>query len=64
MTYVTERCVLRLEPEGLTVVEVAPGIDVERDVLGQAQIPLRVGPDLRQMDGRLFVDAPMGLRMP
>jgi acyl CoA:acetate/3-ketoacid CoA transferase len=63
VTYVTERCVLRLEPEGLTVVEVAPGIDLERDVLGQAEIPLRVSPDLRAMDGRLFMDEPMGLRL-
>jgi acyl CoA:acetate/3-ketoacid CoA transferase len=63
VTYVTERCVLRLEPQGLTVVEVAPGVDLERDVLGQADIPLRVSPDLRRMDGRLFVAAPMGLRL-
>jgi propionate CoA-transferase len=63
VTYVTERCVLRLEPEGLTVVEVAPGIDLERDVLGQAEIPLRVSPDVRPMDSRLFVDEPMGLRL-
>jgi acyl CoA:acetate/3-ketoacid CoA transferase len=63
VTYVTERCVLRLEPEGLTVVEVAPGIDLERDVLGQAEIPLRVSRDVRPMDSRLFVDQPMGLRL-
>ncbi len=63
VTYVTERCVLRLEPEGLTVVEVAPGIDLERDVLAQAEIPLRVSPELQPMDRRLFVDAPMGLQL-
>jgi acyl CoA:acetate/3-ketoacid CoA transferase len=63
VTYVTERCVLRLEPEGLTVVEVAPGIDLERDVLGQAEIRLRVSPDVRPMDSRLFVDEPIGLRL-
>jgi propionate CoA-transferase len=63
VTYVTERCVLRLEPEGLTVVEVAPGVDLGRDVLGQAGIPLRVSPDVRIMDRRLFIDEPMGLQL-
>jgi len=63
VTYVTERCVLRLEPEGLTVTEIAPGVDLERDVRGQADIPLRVSPDLTLMDRRLFVDEPMGLEL-
>jgi acyl CoA:acetate/3-ketoacid CoA transferase len=62
--YVTERCVIRLLPEGLTVVEIAPGIDVEKDVLAQAAIPLKVSPDLEVMDARLFTDAPMRLRLP
>jgi len=59
--FVTERCVIRLEPEGLTVTEIAPGIDLERDVLGQSDTPLRVHPDLRLMDARLFRPEPMGL---
>ena len=52
--YVTERCVIKLEPEGLTVSEVAPGVDLEMQVLAQADFPLRVSPDLREMDARLF----------
>jgi propionate CoA-transferase len=63
VTYVTERCVLRLEPDGLVVTEVAPGIDVRRDVLDRAEIPLRVSPDLREMDARLFSPEPMGLAL-
>jgi propionate CoA-transferase len=59
--YVTERAVIRLEPEGLTVVEIAPGIDLVRDVLGQAAIPLLVSPDLKEMDARLFRPEPVGL---
>lgn len=59
--YVTERCVVELRPEGLTVIEVAPGVDVERDVLRQAACPLRVAADLRTMDARLFDPAPMRL---
>src|SRR5262249_2336610 len=44
--YITERCVLRLETHGLTVVEIAPGVDLERDVLGQSNISLHVSPAL------------------
>ncbi|MDH5287168.1 MAG: acyl CoA:acetate/3-ketoacid CoA transferase [Betaproteobacteria bacterium] len=62
--YVTERCVIELRPEGLTVTEVAPGIDVERDVVRQAACPLRVASDLKAMDPRLFDPAPMRLELP
>jgi len=61
VTYVTERCVLRLEADGLTVTEVAAGIDLQRDILDRAAIPLRVSPNLRPMDPRLFHPEPMGL---
>lgn len=63
VTYVTERCVLRLLPEGLVVTEIAPGIDLRRDVLDQAATPLRVAADLKQMDAALFRDAPVGLEL-
>ncbi len=59
--YVTERAVIRLEAEGLTVIEIAPGIDLERDVLAQADIPLRVSPNLKEMDRCLFLPEPFGL---
>ena len=61
VTYITERCVLSLEADGLTVTEIAPGIDLERNVLGQTDIPLRVSPNLRVMEPRLFHPGPMGL---
>jgi acyl CoA:acetate/3-ketoacid CoA transferase len=61
VTFVTERCVLKLLPQGLTVTEVAPGVDLARDVLAQAAIPLAVAPDLAPMDARLFSAEPMGL---
>jgi acyl CoA:acetate/3-ketoacid CoA transferase len=63
VSYITERCVIRLEAEGLTVVEIAPGVDLERDVLAQAGFPLRVSPDLHQMDARLFNPEPVGLAL-
>ena len=58
--YVTERCVFRRGPEGLELIEVAPGVDVERDVLAHmAFAPIVRHPDL--MDLRIFRDGPMGL---
>jgi acyl CoA:acetate/3-ketoacid CoA transferase len=63
VTYVTERCVIRLLERGLTVTEIAPGVDLERDVLGGAAIELKVAPDLKAMDARLFRPEPMGLEL-
>jgi propionate CoA-transferase len=61
--YITERCVLRLEPEGLTVIEIAPGIDLNRDVLAQSEIPLRVSQSLKTMEERLFRPESFGLKL-
>jgi propionate CoA-transferase len=61
--YITERCVLSLEPEGLTVIEIAPGVDLRRDVLAQADIPLRVSENLKEMDKRIFQPDPFGLEL-
>jgi propionate CoA-transferase len=61
--YITERCVLRLEPEGLTIIEIAPGIDLNRDVLAQCEIPLRVSESLKTMEERLFRPEPFGLKL-
>jgi acyl CoA:acetate/3-ketoacid CoA transferase len=63
VTVVTERCVLKQTEAGLSVTEIAPGVDLERDVLGQAGFPLRVSPDLALMDPRLFRPEPMGLEL-
>jgi len=63
VTYVTERCVVELRSDGLTVTEIAPGIDLERDVLAQAKTTLRVAPDLRQMQAALFRPDLMGLEL-
>ncbi|MGI9507401.1 MAG: CoA-transferase, partial [Geminicoccaceae bacterium] len=60
-TYVTERCVMKLTGEGLIVMEIAPGIDLYRDVLEQAATPLAVAPDLKEMEARLFQPGLIGL---
>jgi acyl CoA:acetate/3-ketoacid CoA transferase len=61
VTYVTERCVIRLTPEGLMVTEMAPGLDLQRDILQQADIPLEVSPDLKVMSPALYRPGRMGL---
>ncbi|MDR5780759.1 acyl CoA:acetate/3-ketoacid CoA transferase [Caballeronia sp. LZ065] len=63
VTYVTERCVIDLLEDGLTVTEIAPGVDLQRDILEQAEVALNVATDLRTMDPALFTDAPFGLRL-
>jgi propionate CoA-transferase len=60
--YITERCVFRLTPEGLALVEVAPGIDVERDILAHMDFAPIMDPAPKLMDERIFSDGPMGLR--
>ncbi len=58
--YVTERCVFRLTDRGLTLTEVAPGIDIERDILAHMDFrPTVDNPKL--MDARIFRPDVMGL---
>jgi acyl CoA:acetate/3-ketoacid CoA transferase len=63
IVYVTERCVMRLAPEGVTVTEIAPGVDLRRDILDQAQFPLRVAAGLKTTDAALFRPEPIGLTL-
>jgi propionate CoA-transferase len=62
--FITERAVLVITKEGLLVTEVAPGVDLERDVLGQMAFRPRVSPDLKIMDERIFREGLMGLGRP
>jgi len=57
--YVTERCVMELRPQGVTVIELAPGVDLQRDVLDRAGFPLRVAEDLRPMEAGIFQSPPL-----
>ncbi|MCW5667219.1 MAG: acyl CoA:acetate/3-ketoacid CoA transferase [Piscinibacter sp.] len=60
--YVTERCVFRLVDGGLELIEIAPGISLERDVLAQMEFEPAISAQLRPMDPRLFEPGPLGLR--
>ena len=60
--YVTERCVFRLAAAGLELTEIAPGVDLQRDILDRMDfVPLMPAPP-RLMDARIFAGEPMNLR--
>jgi propionate CoA-transferase len=61
--YITDRAVFRLGPSGIDVVEVAPGVDLEKDIRARVGFPLRVPAAPRPMDPRLFRPEPMGIRV-
>jgi propionate CoA-transferase len=61
LTYVTERGVFRMLDGRMTLVEVAPGVDVRAGILDQCEFPLEVSRELRLMDARLFQPEPVGM---
>ena len=60
--YVTERAVFRLTEKGLTLEEVSPGIDIDRDILSKMEFRPIMATPLKQMDERLFGVGKLGLR--
>jgi propionate CoA-transferase len=62
IVYVTERAVFRLTNEGLVLEEIAPGIDLDRDVLSKMQFRPVVKSSVSAMDEKLFREGKMGLR--
>jgi len=58
--YVTERCVFQLTPGGMELIEVAPGIDIERDILAQMDFKPIIHKPVT-MNPRIFIDEPMEL---
>jgi propionate CoA-transferase len=59
---ITERCVFKLVPEGLMLVEVAPGVDIERDILSRMGFKPIIPDSVPLMNAALFREAPMGLK--
>ena len=64
--YITERCVFQLATDGehqrLELIEIAPGIDLERDILARMDFVPLISPQLKLMEAALFTDEPIGLR--
>ncbi len=59
--FVTERCVFRLTDKGLKLTEIAPGIDIEKDILPVMDFVPEISEDLKVMDPRIFQERPMNL---
>ncbi len=61
--YITERAVFELQAAGMTITEIAPGIDLEKDVLAYMDFKPIISPSLKIMDERIFRDEPMNLKI-
>jgi propionate CoA-transferase len=61
--YITERCVFELTEEGLKLIEIAPGVDLERDILDQMEFTPLVPDVVPRMDAIIFREEPMGLSL-
>jgi propionate CoA-transferase len=59
--YVTERAVFRLQGEGLSLIEIAPGINLQRDVLDMMDFKPGISPDLKEIDKKIYVPGLLGL---
>src|SRR5690606_900697 len=59
--YITERAVFALDADGLVLTELAPGVDIDRDIRPHMGFPVRIAEPLRRMDARITADGPMGL---
>jgi propionate CoA-transferase len=60
--YVTERCVFRLTPEGMELTEIAPGVDLQKDILDMMNFKPIIKNHPVLMDKRIFRPEPMGLK--
>lgn len=59
---VTERCVFKYTTEGLTLMEIAPGVDIEKDIISLMAFKPAISKDLKTMDERIFKEGLMGLK--
>ena len=63
MHYVTERAVFELQPEGLTLIEIAPGIDLQTQILDLMEFKPRISENLKTMNPAIYKDdGPFGLK--
>ena len=61
VVFITERAVFRLTKDGVMLTEIAPGVDLERDVIAQMGFRPLISDELKLMDERIFRDEPMGI---
>jgi len=61
--YITERAVFQLSDKTIELIEIAPGVDLDRDILAHMAFTPKISRDLKRMDSRIFYDCPMGLEL-
>ncbi|WP_432463665.1 acyl CoA:acetate/3-ketoacid CoA transferase [Agarivorans sp. QJM3NY_33] len=61
--YITERAVFRLAAESLELIEIAPGVDLEKDILSQMDFKPQISANLKLMDARIFYEQAMDLKI-
>ena len=60
--YITERAVFQLTPDGIELIETAPGVDLEKDILGQMAFKPRISDDLKKMNPKYFKPQLVGFK--
>jgi propionate CoA-transferase len=62
MTFITERAVFELRREGPVLVEIAPGVDIKKDILSHMEFVPIIEKNLGVMDSRVFLEGKFGLK--
>lgn len=60
--YITERAVFRLTDRGISLEEISPGVDIDKDILSKMEFSPIISSSLKQMDDRLFNEGKIGLQ--
>lgn len=63
VVYITERAVFELKEEGVVLTEIAPGVDLEKDILEQMNFKPIISEDLKLMDAKIFMPEKMGITL-
>ena len=61
--YVTERAVFKLVEGGIELIEIAPGVDLQKDILSQMDFMPKISTNLKLMDERIFKEEKMNLKL-
>ncbi|MGC8805517.1 MAG: hypothetical protein ACP5QD_06265, partial [Candidatus Ratteibacteria bacterium] len=60
--YITERAVFQLDQAGLVLIEIAPGVDIDKDVISKMDFVPKISDKLKTMYNKIFKNEPMGIK--